>query len=761
MRHSAVGECNGRVLDATGRPRMDCFQPPDSRPSIRPLGSTDLQQGAPRRPPKPTTRPPPMPPDPQPRPLYPTGGEPSRLEYHQGRHDGPGGSSNGWIGRQEAATSGRYDAVALEGTREPSPTLGQPSRYREADYYYYEDYSRPDVQRPYGGYSSREVPATSSYYSYTGSQPSLDETYRRAAPVLRGIQEPPPPPYSHPSVGGYSEYTVESDRYSTTYEGPRYSYASSAPRPPPPPQPSQYPYTDDVAGYYDYREPLPNRRLLPEQQRYERQQGGTIPIRQNLNSEIGGGARDGPRLPPPPQQSTFDNAIYVDRHHQQDGPIPGNASQEDRQIPREKGTLSPLARSPQQMPPDFEPEADVPCQADLDSVRHKVSSSSRAPAATRREEFVEDTKPPKGQLGPSRLDTIPEKPAKPAPPPSQPQDKSEEEDLPELGLTTPRWPEGYHPPEKRIPSGIVRCVYSWPHPKLGQTVAKFINFTRQLLPCDGEYLRLPHSGVLWKTRALEPVGIAVTMVRASEEEKEENTYVDFWGQRIAVKVAVLKAEKVDKAWVAALEKSRSCPTITDEKIQELELAIPAHIEIIQKGLFKGEDGSQIRGDRENFPLFNEFLRHLERFGRGGRIKDPFRDSRPTEDRRDDHRYSRPTAAAAGLLRSDNASETVLFEQRARLWDTLSKYGIDEANSERFSCVLCKNGCQGLGQLIEHVTSRAHTSTAVLFPTRDAIMTLPLVGSTDNVVKFDVKSLKHWTETAAPTGANEQTRTVTE
>lgn len=157
--------------------------------------------------------------------------------------------------------------------------------------------------------------------------------------------------------------------------------------------------------------------------------------------------------------------------------------------------------------------------------------------------------------------------------------------------------------------------------------------------------------------------------------------------------------------------------------------------------------SQVRGDRTNFPLFNDYLSHLERYGRGGRIKDPFRDSRPTDDRHERYNNSMPSV----LVRSDNAAETALFEERARLWDALSKCDIDETITERFSCVLCKNGCQGLGQLVEHVTSKAHTSTAVLFHSRDAVMTLPINGTKDKVVKFDVKDLRHWIESAPGSG----------
>ncbi|EER07723.1 hypothetical protein Pmar_PMAR029012 [Perkinsus marinus ATCC 50983] len=357
-------------------------------------------------------------------------------------------------------------------------------------------------------------------------------------------------------------------------------------------------------------------------------------------------------------------------------------------------------------------------------------------------DLPEEEKPARGQLGPSRLETIPERPQ-----PREMQKQEEEEEMPLFGLKAPVWPEGYHPPTKKIPSGTVTCLYTWPRMKLGKAVAQFVGFTRQLLPCDGDYSRLPSSGMLWKTRPLEPVGIALISLQASANDKEEDTYVNYWGQKMVVKVAVLKAEKVDKAWVAALEKSRSCHTIADEKVQEMELAIPAHIELVQKGLFKGLDGSQVRGDRTNFPLFNDYLSHLERYGRGGRIKDPFRDSRPTDDRHERYNNSMPSV----LVRSDNAAETALFEERARLWDALSKCDIDETITERFSCVLCKNGCQGLGQLVEHVTSKAHTSTAVLFHSRDAVMTLPINGTKDKVVKFDVKDLRHWIESAPGSG----------
>ncbi|KAF4669473.1 hypothetical protein FOZ61_003977 [Perkinsus olseni] len=729
------GYDDNRLLDATGRPRMDSFQPPDSRRSMRDVNRSGLVAGFAnrgQRPPKPTTRPPPIAEGPAPRPFDHSDG------YQQRRYpteDRPGYSA-AWE-RRDNAVSERYEAEQrYSGTRQDAMPYRETSAgssagwsRQDADFYY--RHHRPEDQRDVYGAREALAPPSTQYY-YDPPPHSIPQGQYRQPPsegfatLARGYPEQP--------VGDYPP---------TAYPPPPTTGSSSSGSHRPPLHPQQQQPYSDIGGYAVGNGSM-GRDDRPRDQ-YRHQYESTIPIRQNLNSEQGA-ARPSPVGSSPVPREGYGLRAASDSREGYDYSRPAEG---DRAATREKGVLSPpstQARSPQELPPDFEPEADVPCQADLDSVRHRAGAAPVLPVPRRVvRELPEEKKPVDVQLGPSRLETIPERSQQPER--ATEVERDEEEEMPAFGLKAPVWPEGYHPPSKKIPSGTVTCVYTWPRMKLGRAVAQFLGFTRQLLPCDGEYSRLPCSGWMWKSRALEPVGIAIVPVQASDSDREQDTYVDYWGQRMVVKVAVLKAEKVDKEWVAALEKSRNCRTLADEKIQEMELAIPAHIELVQKGLFRGEDGSQVRGDTVNFPLFNDFLAHLERFGRGGRIKDPFRDSRPVEDRQDRYANNRP----AVLTRSDNAAETALFEERARLWDALSKCSIDESNYERFSCILCKNGCQGLGQLVEHVTSRAHTSTAVLFQNRDAVMTLPIIGTKDRVVKFDVKDLRHWVESAPGTG----------
>ncbi|KAF4725266.1 hypothetical protein FOZ62_022455 [Perkinsus olseni] len=62
-------------------------------------------------------------------------------------------------------------------------------------------------------------------------------------------------------------------------------------------------------------------------------------------------------------------------------------------------------------------------------------------------------------------------------------------------------------------------AWNWER-RLGSLSASLGNF------CPAMVYRLPHSGVMWTARDLEPVGIAVTSLQASDSDKDKDKYVD-------------------------------------------------------------------------------------------------------------------------------------------------------------------------------------------------------------------------------------------
>lgn len=444
------GYNDNRLLDATGRPRMDCFQPPDSRQSVREGNLSGFV-----RPPKPTTRPPPIADESLPRHVEHQPGYQQLLYPSEGRT----GYSEGW-GRDDGVTQ-RYEVEQRSVVRpEPMPYRevpvgsGQTWGNQGADYYYYRE-GRPVEQQEI--YPTREqlVPPSTQYY-YDPPQPPpqyRQPLFDNYSSTGRGYSERPQPDYpptAYPlpsSAGAYS--------------------SSSPPPPPPPPQQQLLPHSD--GGHYGYA--VGSDPMMHGADQHT-QLDSTIPIRQNLNSEYSSPIRPVSSGAAGPSRDGYGLRIPETRERY----AYSRATEEDRPI-REKGVLSPPsvpARSPRELPPDFEPEADVPCQADLDSVRHRPLMAQTSPPAVpvlRRtvKDLPEEEKPARGQLGPSRLETIPERPQ-----PREMQKQEEEEEMPLFGLKAPVWPEGYHPPTKKIPSGTVTCLYTWPRMKLGKAVAQWV-----------------------------------------------------------------------------------------------------------------------------------------------------------------------------------------------------------------------------------------------------------------------------------------------
>ncbi|KAF4715922.1 hypothetical protein FOZ62_005027, partial [Perkinsus olseni] len=387
------GYDDNRLLDATGRPRMDCFQPPDSRRSVRELNPSGFEAGVAnrgQRPPKPTTRPPPIAEGPAPRPFDHSDG------YQQRRYpteDRPGYSA-AWE-RRDNAVSERYEAEPrYSGTRQDAMPYRETSAgsaagwsRQDADYYY--RHRRPEDQRDVYGAREALAPPSTQYYYDPPPQSIPQGQYRQPpsegfATVPRGYPEQP--------VGDYPP---------TAYPPPPTTGSSSSGshRPPLPPQQQQQPYSD--IGGYGVGNGSMGRDDRPRDQ-YRHQYESTIPIRQNFNSELGA-ARPSPVGSSPVPREGYGLRAASDSRERYDysRPVEG-----DRAATREKGVLSPpstQARSPQELPPDFEPEADVPCQADLDSVRHRTPTGAAPVLPVPRRvvrELPEEKKPVDVQLGP-------------------------------------------------------------------------------------------------------------------------------------------------------------------------------------------------------------------------------------------------------------------------------------------------------------------------------------------------------------------------